>query len=310
MFTARRLTKAYNSARIEHFDNNSKYVFLSDCHRGNGNLADEFTKNQNIFIYALEHYYKEGYTYVEVGDGDELWEHPRFRSIKNAHIDAFNVIKKFFDENRFILIYGNHNIYLKDEEYVKSNYYTYHSNYFAELTGDFLKGLKPIEALVLKHIETGQEILTLHGHQGDGANDLLWRINMFSFMFFWRFMHAFGVKNPVSPINNTFKIHKIEKRFCKWIKKNKKMIICGHTHRLRYPDENDLPYFNTGSCVYPTSITAIEIENGNISLAWWRVVANSEGLLQITREIMVGPNPIEKFDMRDTQIGQARYEQI
>jgi hypothetical protein len=29
-------------------------------------------KNQNLFIYALRHYYGNDYTYVEVGNGDEL----------------------------------------------------------------------------------------------------------------------------------------------------------------------------------------------------------------------------------------------
>lgn len=45
MRTFERLTKAYENARVEYFDENSKYVFFSDCHRGDGSLSDEFTKN-------------------------------------------------------------------------------------------------------------------------------------------------------------------------------------------------------------------------------------------------------------------------
>ena len=45
----KRLTEAYNKAKIEYFDNNSKYIFFSDCHRGDCTPSDEFAKNQNIF---------------------------------------------------------------------------------------------------------------------------------------------------------------------------------------------------------------------------------------------------------------------
>ena len=71
MFTDKRLTEAYKKARVEEFDENSKYIFFSDSHRGNGNISDEFTRNRNIFLHALKYYYNHGYTYVEAGDGDE-----------------------------------------------------------------------------------------------------------------------------------------------------------------------------------------------------------------------------------------------
>ena len=85
MRTQERLTTAYKNARVEYFDENSKYIFFSDCHRGNGGHQDEFTKNQNVFMFALYQYFANGYTFVEVGDGDELWEHPKFKVLQNAH---------------------------------------------------------------------------------------------------------------------------------------------------------------------------------------------------------------------------------
>ena len=44
------------------------------------------------------------------------------------------------------------------------------------------------------------------------------------------------------------------------------MIICGHTHNSRMPKTDEAPYFNDGCCVLPYAMTAIEIEEGNISL--------------------------------------------
>ena len=73
MFTDKRLSKAYQNAKIEYFDKHSKYIFFSDCHRGDDSVSDEFARNQIILLHALNYYYNHGYTYVEVGDGDEMW---------------------------------------------------------------------------------------------------------------------------------------------------------------------------------------------------------------------------------------------
>lgn len=295
--TDQRLTAAYQHARVEHIDENSRYVFLSDCHRGDASPSDEFMKNQNTYLYALEHYLENGFVYAEVGDGDELWEQPAFEDIKHAHYDVFQTIKRFHDQGRLILIYGNHNIYLKDEQFVVDNYYTYYDGYREE-TFELLRGVKPCEALVLRDNATGQEILTVHGHQGDFANDQAWFFTMLSLRYFWRHMHALGFKNPASPAKNAYKRHKIEKRYGKWIQKNRMMLICGHTHRFRYPSPRELPYFNTGSCIYPTSVIAIELADGTVQIVRWGIMTTEDGLLQIGREIIRGPDPLARFDIR------------
>lgn len=297
MRTDQRLTDACEGARVEQIDAHSRYVFMSDCHRGDGSPSDEFTRNQNIYLYALKHYFQNGFVYVEVGDGDELWEQPAFKHIQNAHYDAFEALKRFHDQGRLILIYGNHNNYLRDRQYVVDNYYTYYDEY-RETTHDFLKGIEPCEALVLRNGTTGQEILTLHGHQGDFSNDQGWYFTMLTLKYFWRYMHAFGFRNPASPVKNAYKRHKIEKNYIKWIAKHRTMLICGHTHRFKYPRPNELPYFNTGSCIYPTSVIAIEIADGTVQMVRWRITVEEVGVLQITRQIIRGPDPLEKFDIR------------
>lgn len=178
MFTNRRLTKAYKTAKVEYFDDSSNYVFFSDIHRGNGSISDEFTRNRNIYLHALKYYYKNDFVYVEAGDGDELLEYFDFKYTKNAHADVFSVIKQFYDDDRLIRLYGNHDIYLKNKKYVKENYYRNYDEY-KEVFFDFLNGLEPIEALVLRNLETGQEILTVHGHQGDAPNDQFWFFTRF-----------------------------------------------------------------------------------------------------------------------------------
>lgn len=298
MFTNKRLTQAYQTAKFEYFDKDSKYIFFSDSHRGDDSLSDEFSRNQNVLLYALDYYYRNGYTYVEAGDGDELWEHSRFMFIRSAHKDIFTAIKKFFDDRRFVFLYGNHNILLKSNKFTRLNYDHYYDEYNGQVC-ELFPGIVAWEALVLKHRETGQEILTVHGHQGDLMNDQLWFISMFMLRYFWRFMHLVGFRNPASPAKNQYKQHKIELAYNKWIQLNRMMLICGHTHRPKYPRTGELPYFNTGCCIHTRSVTGIEIVNETIMMVDWRVRSDQNGSLQIERTVVRGPDPVDKFDFRN-----------
>lgn len=301
MNTEKRLTQAYKNAKIINFDEKSKYIFFSDVHRGDDSISDEFTRNQNILLHALDYYYNMGYVYVEVGDGDELWEHREFKHIRLAHSDIFKVIKKFYDSGRLIMLYGNHNIYLKYKSYVKNNFYQFYDEY-NQIRVELLKGLTPIEALILKCKSTGQEILIVHGHQGDLMNDQFWGISMILLRYFWRFMHLVGFENPSSPARNLYKRHKVEKHYKKWIKKHKMMLLCGHTHRAKFPKSNELPYFNTGCCINTRGMPGIEISDNQIQMVDWRVVSDAEGVLRIERTVMRGPEPIEKYDCRNNSV--------
>jgi UDP-2,3-diacylglucosamine pyrophosphatase LpxH len=290
----KRLTKAFKNAKRIPFDKNSKYIFFSDCHRGDDSVSDEFIRNQNIFLHALNYYYKEGYTYVEVGDGDELWEYKNFSVIRLAHTDVFTVIKKFYDTGRFIMLYGNHNIYLKSKRFVKTNYFEYYDEYNQKKV-DLFRGLEPKEALVLEYKNSGQKIFVLHGHQGDIINDQLWFFSMLLLRYFWRYLHLVGFDNPTSPARNLFKRHKVERIYDEWIRRRKIMLICGHTHRPKFPKADDLPYFNTGCCTRTRGISGIEILNGEILMVDWRIAADENGGLQILRTVVRGPIPIEEY---------------
>jgi UDP-2,3-diacylglucosamine pyrophosphatase LpxH len=297
------LIQSYKNAKVEFIDKNSKYIFFSDCHRGDDSISDEFARNQNILLYALNYYYQNGYRYVEVGDGDELWEHPRFKHIRSAHTDIFTTMKKFFDDGKLILIYGNHNIYLRNKSYVVNNYYHFFDEYDEEVKALF-NGIIPYEALVLKYKPTHQKILTVHGHQGDLMNDQLWFLSMLLLRYFWRFLHVIGFQNPSSPARNMSKRHKIEKAYSKWILKHKKMLICGHTHRPKFPKSDELPYFNTGCCIHTKGITGIEILEGKIMTVAWRIRADKNGTLMIERNIMRGPEPIDKYDFKNNTFSE------
>ena len=307
MRTNNRLTKAYHNAKVIPFDENSKFIFFSDIHRGDDSVSDSFTRNQSIFLHALNYYHNQDYVYVEAGDGDELWEYSNFKHIRVAHSDIFIAMKKYYDSGRLIILYGNHNIYLKSKKYVDENYFTFYDEYNQQRV-ELFRGLEVHEALVLKYKDTGQEILVVHGHQGDFMNDQLWRISMFLLRYFWRFMHVVGFENPASPAKNLYKRHKVERAYNKWIKEYKIMLICGHTHRQKFPKSGELPYFNTGCCVRTRGITGIEIVNGEILMVEWRTTADDSGVVRIERRVARGPDPIDKYDCKHHPYSESCQE--
>lgn len=66
---------------------------MSDCRRGWGNTSHNFLQSQTLFLGALEYYLEKGFTYIELGDGDELWKNRTTEQIIEAHSDALSKLK-------------------------------------------------------------------------------------------------------------------------------------------------------------------------------------------------------------------------
>ena len=91
MSSRTRLTRAYQNAKVIPFDACSKFVLFRDCRRGDNSFADDFANNRNIYYHALQQYYKEGYTYFELGDGEDgCCVHPR--SVTALEIENGSII--------------------------------------------------------------------------------------------------------------------------------------------------------------------------------------------------------------------------
>ena len=147
-----------------------------------------------------------------------------------------------------------------------------------------------------KYIPAGKKILAFHGHQVDFMNCDLWRISRFLVRYIWRPMEGIaGFKEPVSPSSNYDKGTKIDMMLEKVAKKERKIIICGHTHNDIFPKVSEGLYFNDGCCVFPSSITTIEIKNGLISLVKWRIEVDNNNILFVKKNIIGGPEKIEKY---------------
>lgn len=296
MSTGKRLTEVFRSAKEIPFDDSSKFIFFSDCHRGDNSWADDLAHNQMLLWYALERYNEDKYTYIEVGDGDELWENANFDDIREAHSHIFWLMREFHRDNRFYLIWGNHNNEWKKDDNVRKHLYEFYDERDS-VTKPLFDGITAHEGLVLKHTETGNRIFVVHGHQGDLMSDRFWPIGRFFVRHFWRHLQICGINDPTSPAKNLKKRKKTEKEITNWIVANdSQMVICGHTHRSVLAKVGEAPYFNTGSCVHPRCITGIEIKKGEIELVkWWTRPTGKSGALCVERESLTGPTRIHDF---------------
>lgn len=293
MLTSRaRLDNAYKNAKIVNFDDDSKIILFSDCHRSDNSFADDFANNRNIYFHALKHYYAEGFTYCELGDGDELWENISFENILEAHKNVYELMQLFYSQQRLHLIWGNHDMVYQNPKYVEKYLHTY----FDVRTGKDLPlfpGIKVNEGIILKHSFSQQELFLTHGHQADWWNYLFWTWSRFMVRVLWKPLNVIGINDPTSPAKNYKELIKVERRTKKWIIANNNIVtITGHTHRPRFPEPGEIAYFNDGSCVHPRSITGLEIENGTISLIKWQIATNEEGVLQIVRVLLEGPQKL------------------
>ena len=57
----RRLTEAFEAAKKVLFNDSSRIVLFSDCHRGDNSRTDAFARNKELFLRTLTHYYREGF---------------------------------------------------------------------------------------------------------------------------------------------------------------------------------------------------------------------------------------------------------
>lgn len=288
------IEKLIKTSDILNIDKDSKIVIFSDCHRGSGDRSDDFFHNKSIFVAAMNYYKKNNFTYIEIGDGDELWENANFELIKEKYRSIFEIFDELFKEKRFYMLWGNHNRSWKNKNQIRKQL----SYIIDEKTGEkrrILDNLKIPEALILKYNgENTKNLFLIHGHQGEILNDFLWWFGRFFIKTFWKFVQIrFGVPDPTSPARNFRTRRKVDERFIAVAEKNNLIVIVGHTHFPIFPGENEVSYFNDGSCVHPRCITGIEIVNGKISLIKWYRKSISKGDIKIIRKILEGPSELK-----------------
>ncbi len=270
-FAHRQLTRVFATAPEVPFDDRSRLIFFSDTHRGDRSATDGFARNAQLFLTVLQDYYRRGFTYIEVGDGDELWENQSFQTIRAAYQAIFDLLHRFNEQGRLHLLLGNHDIGGFRQHLVRKD------TLLAE------------EGMVLKHMHSGQRIFAVHGHQADFANYRLYFLGRIVIRRIWRRMQALGLfrDHYVGPFES------IEQRLIKWAASQQQILICGHTHHPVSPQPGAPPYFNTGSCLKPGELTGIEIVRGEIQPIRWTAMQQAP---YIQRAQVGAPQPLSALN--------------
>ncbi len=292
------IKRILKTGKTVEFDENSKIILISDAHRGDGSYADSLRQNKNIYKAALGFYYENGYTLIELGDGDELWKNKNCLDIAYNYKDIFSILNKFYEDDRLYLVFGNHDIVKSNAEFIKKQERLFgDTGYgFGREMISLYSRIKFYEGVILRYIPLNKDIIAFHGHQVDIINCDMWKVSRFLVRYAWRFLEGVaGFRDPTSPANNYNKGTKIDNVLKKLARKERKMIVCGHTHNDIFPKPGEGLYFNDGCCVFPSAITCIEITNGEISLVKWEIEVDKNNILYISKSISGGPEKIRKY---------------
>jgi UDP-2,3-diacylglucosamine pyrophosphatase LpxH len=196
-----------------------RFVFFSDHHKGDASPADDFHKNKELYSLALSFYEKEGYTLIVLGDNEELWENSYERILAHYRetIQKEIALAPENPDKMKIRIWGNHDKELTLSRFKKRR---------QKGKDHILENVEHREAVCL-----GENIFLIHGHQGRFFEDQAWKLSRLAVHFIWKTVQKLlriGVDGPAE----NFRIRDgLELNYYRWAKKNKILLICGHTHR-------------------------------------------------------------------------------
>lgn len=272
-----------------------KFIIFSDQHKGTRDASDDFANNETNYLAALEYYYQQGYSFINLGDSEELWKYPIDKVIPK-NIETFKAESKFHEINKYYKTFGNHDLIWKntlDTELWLRNY--------------FKLPLPVYEGILLKADADGKpfSIFMTHGHQGDKMSDN----NAFSTWIvahLWQPIQRYLKINVNTPAKDYHLRDKHNIMMYDWSSSRRNLLlITGHTHRPifasgKYTDPNITTatiaekmankalkptYFNTGCCCFNDGdITGIEIANEKISLIKWKLEVHNQSQRYVLEE--------------------------
>ncbi|WP_207536505.1 metallophosphoesterase [Desertivirga arenae] len=281
-----------------------KFIVFSDQHKGGKDGSDDFSYAERNYLRALEYYNEERFTFISLGDAEELWEN-NILTVTKYNKSSFELEKLFLRRKAFIKVFGNHDLYWDNDPLAP-----------VTLRSIYGEDLKVFEGVILKIQVSSQplSIFLTHGHQGDKQSDGNWFSKWFVSTI-WAPLQLYLELNLNTPAYNTVLKSKHNQFMYEWVAPLKNvLLITGHTHqpvflsltylerlfgrlfrarqandreqveslqaeiKIRGVKENTKTdflsyqptYFNTGCCCFSDGdITGIEIEGGYMRLIKW-----------------------------------------
>ncbi len=285
-----------------------KFIVLSDQHKGARDGSDDFAVAEKNYCAALEHYNQQGFTYINLGDGEELWENT-LSAVKEHNAQTFEKEALFASQGRFIKIFGNHDLYWGNDPFAAG-----------QLKNIYKQEVAIYEGLVLSAMigDLNCDIFLTHGHQGDKQSDGNWFSKWFVARV-WAPLQNYLHINPNTPAFDEQLKTVHNGLMYEWSNAQQNLVlITGHTHQPVFTSLTHIErlykqlfdarhknildrirdlefqiakrkikgdvqidfskvkpsYFNSGCCCFSDGdITGIEIEGGFIRLIKWQYEA-------------------------------------
>lgn len=201
MSSCSRISHDFENALILPLNDRSRYILFSDCHRGVGDANDNFLKNEYLYLAALNDYFCRGFTYLELGDGDELWENRSIGKIKEMHRHSFDMMARFYAQGRFYAIYGNHDMVKKKARFPEKHFHSYYCE--REMCErPLFPRMVFYPGIILRDEKQKKDVYLTHGHQADPPNSTFWRLSRFLVRYAWKPLESLGVPDPTSAAKN------------------------------------------------------------------------------------------------------------
>jgi predicted phosphodiesterase len=283
-------------------------ILLSDQHKGKRNGADDFASNESSYLAALAYYNSHEFTYINLGDCEELWENNIFSTLKHNKA-TFEAEKAFVKRAAFVKVYGNHDSFWRYDPLA--------SQYLKQMYGQSIPVVGGTLLQFTNAANTPLHIMCTHGHQGDASSDGNWLSAAFV-TYIWGPLQSFLRINTNTPAASKMLKSLHNSMMYQWSSRQPGLaLITGHTHQpvfaslthlerlllqrqlaaangdnetLRQLDK-EIPkrrqeydyvqldfanlrpgYFNTGCCCFSDgNITGIEIHEGEIRLIKWEM---------------------------------------
>lgn len=308
--------------RLIHIDPQLQSIIIfSDQHKGARNGSDDFLSAEKNYLAALDHYHRQGFMLLSLGDSEELWENTVLAVMKH-YKTTFEAESLFVQKNAFLKVYGNHDLFWDNDPFAGS--------YLKKIYG------QPVDIFAgtvfrISLGTTALDVFCTHGHQGDTQSDG----NAFSKWFvsyIWGPLQAYLQINTNKPSGNDELKTLHNEYMYQWSQQQQNLLlITGHTHQPVFKSlthlerlylqleeataagnqdlirkiESEIPrrrreydhvkhsfrtlkpvYFNSGCCCYEDgNMTGIELSGGYIRLIKWsnqqRIVAEEEKLANL-----------------------------
>jgi len=201
----------------------ARFIIFSDQHKGARDGADDFRRCEQAYNAALAYYYAAGYTLVELGDVEELWEE-RPGPVLAAYQHSLMLSARFHTAGRYLRIYGNHDDAWSFPDQVQ--------RFLSDIYGS---GLQVYESVRLRFMDGEQErgiIWLIHGHQGTTESDRFSWLSRLVVRFIWRPIQRLFNISPNTPAKDWLLRERHNIALYLWAAvQTRLLLIAGHTHR-------------------------------------------------------------------------------